>query len=683
MANPYTALRREPCEIRLLDILPWTTDPSEEIQLQLYPTALAETGDYTCLSYTWGQPKPDYPVSLNGVEFRVRENLHSALFRLRCSDKPLRIWIDAVCINQDDIEEREFQVSIMRHVYSSAANVIAWIGEESGPADKRAVDFAREMAQRVAPWRDYKRLTPAGREVGPDLVKWIKSTTSKATVNSGWLDLLALISRPWFSRVWIIQEVVMGKEVVVHCGPHTLDWMQLFYCALFIVEENHLFQSIAAPYHCRFSEQLQQLGAAARNIHKVGRLFWDPTSTPASEAAPRKKLAIDAGYNSLWQLIGNFRTFNTTEERDRVYALLGLAERIDNIRGPLPTVSYDQDVRFKHVLLDVISTDLKANPKFEFLSQATGIGRQDGLPSWMALPHFDANDKIRILSMPRQFIPLEHERGVTPYRADGPRRPIGRASVDKESNTLNLLGRLAGIINLLSPTHDRGDRLKGPQCQSPDIPSNQYNARKQWAAIVGISDADQEHWSLYSEFQFDASRKESTKAKLKLLQSKRARADANLHQRFLGTLLMSGSDAGTEPVCFGSFIKPEAEQSLRAEQGGWLDPLHMRMAQTCHSRRFFTCYEVGTQGEILESTNFGLCPSNTQLGDIVAMFVGYSRSLHVIRYVRTDANGLPVFGYVGQAYVHNWMQGQLFEEMVVKVFPGGVEIQGSRQIKLI
>ncbi|KAK0736716.1 heterokaryon incompatibility, partial [Apiosordaria backusii] len=122
------------------------------------------------LSYTWGQPEPKFSVLLNGVDFGVRENLYLALLRLRLPNKPFRIWIDAVCINQDGVEEREFQVSIMRHVYYLATYVIAWVGEES---------------------------------VTSDMVAWIKSITAHGIVNSRWLGLLDLISRPWFSRVWI------------------------------------------------------------------------------------------------------------------------------------------------------------------------------------------------------------------------------------------------------------------------------------------------------------------------------------------------------------------------------------------------------------------------------------------------------------------------------------------------
>ncbi|KAK3989073.1 hypothetical protein QBC44DRAFT_370443 [Cladorrhinum sp. PSN332] len=79
MANLYTPLRREPREIRLLTIGPWKTDPTEEAHLRLYPTALEEAGDYTCLSYTWGPPKPEHPPALNGFDFFVRENLHAGV----------------------------------------------------------------------------------------------------------------------------------------------------------------------------------------------------------------------------------------------------------------------------------------------------------------------------------------------------------------------------------------------------------------------------------------------------------------------------------------------------------------------------------------------------------------------------------------------------------------------------
>lgn len=84
------------------------------------------------------------------------------------------------------------------------------------------------------------------------------------------------------------------------------------------------------------------------------------------------------------------------------------------------------------------------------------------------------------------------------------------------------------------------------------------------------------------------------------------------------------------------------------------------MTQISHGRRFFTCLELGLKHERLGSTNFGLCASDTMEGDKIAMFLG-SSTLYIIRDIGTDANGRRLYGWVGQAYVHNWIQGQLVD----------------------
>lgn len=401
MSSPYSPLRRDPREIRLLDVEPWTSERTEPIRLHVFPTKLDAAGDYKCLSYTWVQPEPSFPVQLNGFGFRVRENLHEALLRLRpqAPHKPLRFWIDAICINQDDVEEREFQVSMMRDVYRLATDVIAWIGEENGPGDKVAVDFVEEMVERIKPWRlDSHYLTS-------DIVDWIRSVTADGIENSRWLRLLDLISRSWFSRVWIIQEVVMGEKVVVHCGSQQLEWWKLLLTSLFFIGNYQWIISMPSPDittlgYPKFSEKrrgLVRLCAAAKQIAKVGSLlaFKDIGDSPSvpkdTQSVPMRRTV----YKTLYDVLCYFRTFKASDERDRVYALLGLAEGLENIPRPLPTVSYQKGVDLVDILLTVHTNDLKGGGNLDFLSLEYGGCGLGKFPSWIPrLKFFDSDELI-------------------------------------------------------------------------------------------------------------------------------------------------------------------------------------------------------------------------------------------------------------------------------------------------
>jgi hypothetical protein len=148
---------------------------------------------------------------------------------------------------------------------------------------------------------------------------------------------------------------------------------------------------------------------------------------------------------------------------------------------------------------------------------------------------------------------------------------------------------------------------------------------------------------------------------------------AERYRRFVGTILASVSDEGTK-----SLSQPPAEaksavtaQMLSAGKRGYH---YFNEAKThesgrgmavCHGRRLFGC----AKGAGPEDWNFGLCPADTQEGDLVALVLG-SNVLHVIRELEVDGGTPHVFGLVGEAYVHSWMDGQALERSQVPGDPG-------------
>jgi hypothetical protein len=132
--NPYVY---EPFEdkltarpIRLLRLLP-VTSFIEDIRCELFNTTLDAKEDFEALSYTWGNPSETSPVVLHGQRHDVTKNLASALRHLRYHDRQRILWVDALCIDQDNIEERNQQVTQMRDIYreGGAKRVVVWLGE--------------------------------------------------------------------------------------------------------------------------------------------------------------------------------------------------------------------------------------------------------------------------------------------------------------------------------------------------------------------------------------------------------------------------------------------------------------------------------------------------------------------------------------------------------------------------
>lgn len=145
---PYTPLDRTTGEIRLVRLhMPIVANDDNEIICDLITTPLPQSPSYEALSYTWGSPENKRTIKLNGKPFQVTQNLFGALKHLRqrtviLHNKPRTfphtermLWIDAICINQDDLDERNFQVRLMWHIYSVAGQVMVWLGEEGDDSD--------------------------------------------------------------------------------------------------------------------------------------------------------------------------------------------------------------------------------------------------------------------------------------------------------------------------------------------------------------------------------------------------------------------------------------------------------------------------------------------------------------------------------------------------------------------
>ena len=122
-----------PDSIRLLHLQPGLFE--DEIQIELREVTLSQQLRYEALSYVWGSPTADDPISCHGEELFVTANCVAATRRLRHRKKHRTLWIDAICINQNSTNERNHQVRLMGNVYSKATRAIIWLGEEIKNSD--------------------------------------------------------------------------------------------------------------------------------------------------------------------------------------------------------------------------------------------------------------------------------------------------------------------------------------------------------------------------------------------------------------------------------------------------------------------------------------------------------------------------------------------------------------------
>ncbi|KAH6721553.1 heterokaryon incompatibility protein-domain-containing protein [Leptodontidium sp. MPI-SDFR-AT-0119] len=207
---------------RILELQPRSVPPGPDdgpVARRLLDASLRECEPYKTLSYCWGDASVRVPLSLDGMWFEVTTNLYAALRWLRKCTQTRRIWIDAICMNQDDTNERNEQIHHMRRIYSETMDCFVWLGEFNDSTVKLAFkgySWLKEIREQDISHPEYKDLSiPESSEV-------MSSITLVSPDALG--ALKAIVNSPWFRRVWVIQEITSPKTVSLILGYAVLDW---------------------------------------------------------------------------------------------------------------------------------------------------------------------------------------------------------------------------------------------------------------------------------------------------------------------------------------------------------------------------------------------------------------------------------------------------------------------------
>lgn len=311
----YSSLQLKPDnEIRLMNILPNKTG---DITCELRVVRLQDNPQYIALSYTWGPSTneeaargvssiPRRPILCNNHPILVTENLYALLLRARENTllASRYMWVDAICINQEDPLERTSQVNLMATIYHSADTVVVWLGEEDEDTE-RSFDMIRLL-----------------RGCCEDCLKGItpKSLSSEETLGilapcgdiSSWKSVVKVFQRRYFTRVWIIQEIILAKTVLALCGKYSIDWDD-------VIEVSKLLTVTSwTRWICS------------------GEVFPAPDSYQSNHAIPNlldanKRTRNTGDRNIMLYSLIRSRRFIASDPRDKVYALLGVAG--NSVRG--------------------------------------------------------------------------------------------------------------------------------------------------------------------------------------------------------------------------------------------------------------------------------------------------------------------------------------------------------------
>ena len=237
---------------------------------------------YIALSYVWGNAKNTRPILVNGHVLEIGENLYAALMHLRIVlPASALFWIDAICINQNDIQERSEQVGHMREIYSNASEVVVWLGPSFEGSDKLFAYIREHEARCFAKKANREDCTIPPR----DELR---------------LPLRTLIRLPYWKRYWIVQEFVLAQNARLLCGFEFVSREEFV----------RMICEYSSPSTGHFVST--QLSMGWVDHHVVGRIVKIGT-WQSQESSIHLAEAMD-----------RTRTSDATDPRDKVFAILGL-----------------------------------------------------------------------------------------------------------------------------------------------------------------------------------------------------------------------------------------------------------------------------------------------------------------------------------------------------------------------
>jgi hypothetical protein len=343
-ADLYKSLKRDPAgwqEIRLFLLFPGTHGSA--IRGRLFPMRMENylvdesqqvNSDTTCmseyeaLSYVWGGRGDSCWIFLNEVPFQVTPNLYAALAQLRLVDCERVLWIDAICINQDDDDEKGHQVSLMRDIYGTASQVLIWLGD----TDLHGSGGLKKL-------RDLFNTKPP-------------HATARFLFSEGFSEgLRNILTRRWWGRVWVVQEAAVARKLAFLCGPDRLD-----------LPHRH--------------DDLAELAEALQDALSSGESKLATNSVCLEHllgVVQTQQNRVGGAKSKLPDLIHTHLRRQCYDPRDRVFAFLGLSETYDATRNPPDYAMTIEEVTVRLLCHSVRNID----PNSSGPTQRTGTGTNE------------------------------------------------------------------------------------------------------------------------------------------------------------------------------------------------------------------------------------------------------------------------------------------------------------------
>jgi Heterokaryon incompatibility protein (HET) len=416
-------LNPENAEIRLLTVEP-THSREGALRYAFSKASLnGRAPPFTAVSYCWGQSEPEQTIYVGLTAVKVTETVHNVLREVLASGAAL-VWIDQVCIDQRNTGERSSQVALMGMIYSRADRVLVYLGE-AGEYTSLAVDFIEHYRRRL---KDHDlgetRIVQVSTSESVSFVASEDSGGSSDTqvLRHVALGLTDLLTRSFFKRLWIVQEVVLASNLVAVCGSRQFLWDVLQLACLLFLRRPEFASLLKSFVHidCDFNTMRK----ASRLVKAHGKLI----------------------NRDLWDILDECSGLATSEPRDKIYAVLGLAKQTP----ALPVPDYARSV--KEIYLEFARHFVHTGYGLEIITAAVANDhpKKVDYPSWA--PWFDEMDA-------RQF-------GRTAARMNAAADTIPVVMLGTCSSDILVQGAIVDRVMDIGPSGPkRGEKLVTPSLE--------------------------------------------------------------------------------------------------------------------------------------------------------------------------------------------------------------------------
>ncbi|KAI1076156.1 HET-domain-containing protein [Whalleya microplaca] len=332
---------------RILTLLPGSGD--EPLRCNLHHGDISKSPLYEAISYVWGDPHNRCDITCNDRRLSITVNLDTVLRHLRLPSESRSLWADAICINQDDKEERGRQVRRMKDIYSKASQVLIWLGEEQDESNK-GIEVASDIAQACRHFTSQggslENLT-FNDEAAQKFFGKFQSSSEFPRLSA----FAKIINRLWFTRVWVVQELALAAHATALCGTSSISWTDLINA---ITAQDHLNLYLADHVRNAYVFILER-----------ARAEWC--------AGIRR---------SLLSVLFRYRILHSTDPRDKIFGLSVLTKaELANVKALQPDYNIDTAKLYTAVAKEILghSSDLNI---LSVPRRLSGMGPPN-LPSWV------------------------------------------------------------------------------------------------------------------------------------------------------------------------------------------------------------------------------------------------------------------------------------------------------------